>query len=321
MPSRNFSFRRLYGSAVAYSGLAALQRARLRDRIVILAYHDMDAPTFKRHLEFLARTYNIVSLTKAVRAIKHGEALPQRALVLTFDDGFRSFYTAVYPALRQFQSPATVFLTTGYIGSKDIPWFSWIDLAFRTRADIAGLLPHSLRGAEWPSLRRSLMAYLKAVPDEERQSVVKGVIQRVQASDEEVDRYRLLTWDQVREMESTGLVSFGGHTRTHPILTRVDIDTARREVADCAADLKRELGPAARHFAYPNGTRADFNKQIQSIVREAGFASAVTIVRGTNGPGDDVFALRRIAVDGTLSVGELAAKVSGLWPLPGQGAA
>jgi peptidoglycan/xylan/chitin deacetylase (PgdA/CDA1 family) len=128
-----------------------------------------------------------------------------------------------------------------------------------------------------------------------------------------------LTWNQVREMERSGLVSFGGHTRTHPILSRVGLDTARQEIADCAADLEREIGPAPRHFAYPNGGPADFNEQVKGMVQEAGFASAVTSIRGTNGPGDDLFALRRITVDGTLSVGEVAAKASGLWFQLGQG--
>lgn len=313
MQSRGFSCRRLYGSAVAYSGLAALQRVRLRHRIVILTYHDIDAPTFKGHLEFLARTYNIVSLTEAVATVGHGEPLPERALVLTFDDGFKSFYTTVYPSLRQFRAPATVFLITGYVGTDDIPWFGWIDLASRKRSDIADVLPNFLRGVEWPSLRRSLMAYLKTVPDEERRSLTEKIMLRIEASDEEKDRYRLLTWNQVREMESSGLVSFGGHTRTHPILSRVGLDTAKQEIAGCAADLEREIGPATRHFAYPNGRPADFNEQVRSMVQEAGFASAVTSIRGTNGPGDDLFALRRITVDGTLSVGELAAKASGLW--------
>ena len=314
-----FSFRRTYSSLVSGAGLAALQRWRERRRVAILTYHDIAAPVFAAHLEFVARAYHIIPLSEAVAGLQGKSTLPERPLALTFDDGFRSFYSNVFPALQRAQAPATVFLTTGFVGSSDILWFSWLDLAFKTNAQIGDLLPRPLQGMEKPELRRALTPYLKRAPDEERLHIVHEIRQRVTASDDQISRYRLLRWDEVREMQASGLVAFGGHTLTHPILARASLDKARHEITGCAADLERELGRQTRHFAYPNGELADFNEQIKEMVRQAGFASAVSASRGTCAAGDDLYALRRIGVDGSFSVAELDAKLSGLWVHLGRG--
>jgi peptidoglycan/xylan/chitin deacetylase (PgdA/CDA1 family) len=317
--SKRIAFRQLYSSLISLSGLAAVQRMRLGQRVTIMTYHDIGAPVFRQHLEFLSRAYHIVSLAQALAGLRGETGLPPRPLAITFDDGFGSFYADVYPVLQRFQAPATVFLTTGYIGSRDILWFNWIDLALASRADIADLLPESLRGLERTMLRRRLMPYFKAAPDDERTSLVQQIRLRTTATAEQIDCYRLLSWDQAREMEKSSLVAFGGHTLTHPVLARASLDKARAEISGCAGDLERELGPAERYFAYPNGEPADFNDQIKGLVRQAGFACAVSALRGVCAPGDDLYALRRIAVDGSFSVAEVATKLSGLWVHLGRG--
>jgi hypothetical protein len=55
-----------------------------------------------------------------------------------------------------------------------------------------------------------------------------------------------------------------------------------------------------QHFCYPNGKDADFDDDCVRAVEAAGFASAVTAVRGLNAPGADRWRLRRIGVDPSL---------------------
>ncbi len=149
-----------------------------------------------------------------------------------------------------------------------------------------------------------LMAYLKAADDGERMRLAGLVRERTRAAPEQMARYCLLSWEQAREMERSGLVSFGGHTRSHPILARAPLAKARSEIEGCRQDLQRELGEGTRHFAYPNGEQTDFNENVKALVRQTGFASAVCARRGTCGQGDDLYELRRIAVDGSFSNNE-----------------
>ncbi len=106
----------------------------------------------------------------------------------------------------------------------------------------------------------------------------------------------MLTWTMVREMHKAG-IGFGAHTVNHGILTRMSLKDAQREIVDSKARLDSEFNEPARHFAYPNGTGADWNPQIQSLVCQAGFRSACTTVPGLNRSGDDLYALRRLEVN------------------------
>ena len=60
-----------------------------------------------------ARGYRTVPLTQAVACLHQGEPFPDRAFVLTFDDGFQTTYTRAFPLLQRYGMSATVFVTTG----------------------------------------------------------------------------------------------------------------------------------------------------------------------------------------------------------------
>ena len=89
-------------------------------------------------------------------------------------------------------------------------------------------------------------------------------------------------------------ISFGAHTVTHPILTRMPFAEAVVEIVASKEIIESKLGRPVRLFAYPNGTRDDFNDQIKQVIREAGFACAVTTIDGSNSIDTDPFEFRRI---------------------------
>ncbi|MBN2312744.1 MAG: polysaccharide deacetylase family protein [Sedimentisphaerales bacterium] len=53
--------------------------------------------------------------------IHNGTPLPSKAIAVTFDDGYRDNYENAYPVLEKYHIPATVFLTTDFIGTGEIP--------------------------------------------------------------------------------------------------------------------------------------------------------------------------------------------------------
>ncbi len=71
---------------------------------------------FADHMRYLHENgYHVVSLGHAVDLLRNGQDLDRRNVVLTFDDGFRDFYTEAFPILRQYGFPATVFLPVAFI--------------------------------------------------------------------------------------------------------------------------------------------------------------------------------------------------------------
>src|SRR5262245_45014174 len=81
-----------------------------------------------------------------------------------------------------------------------------------------------------------------------------------------------LTENEIRTL--AGLIEIGGHTMTHPILTKVSYKQARAEIFDCKHWLEDVTGKVIRSFCPPVGR---FNKEHVSLQREAGFTSMRTV--------------------------------------------
>lgn len=104
------------------------------DNAVILLYHHVSSTTpastsvtpsvFEQHLQHLADGYKVISLEQAVSALKAGERLPERAVVITFDDGYRNIYDNAHPLLLKYSMPYTIFINPQLIGkqSNQLDW-------------------------------------------------------------------------------------------------------------------------------------------------------------------------------------------------------
>jgi peptidoglycan/xylan/chitin deacetylase (PgdA/CDA1 family) len=89
----------------------------------------------------------------------------------------------------------------------------------------------------------------------------------------------LAGWDELRDAESEGLVHFEPHTVTHPVLTTIPQEDARREIAESKRAVEHELGRPARIFCYPGGY---YSQREVDLVRESGYRAAVTCEFGVN---------------------------------------
>ena len=100
-----------------------------------------------------------------------------------------------------------------------------------------------------------------------------------------------MSWDEVRA--SMDLTTYGGHTHTHPLMSKVDEERVDREVGLCRARIVAETAVEPTLFAYPNG---DFTSGAQALVRRHGFEVAFSTVEGINNGATDWLAVRRTAV-------------------------
>jgi peptidoglycan/xylan/chitin deacetylase (PgdA/CDA1 family) len=102
----------------------------------------------------------------------------------------------------------------------------------------------------------------------------------------------MLTWDEVKVMHQRG-VSFGSHTVTHPILSKISADEAKKEIDESKRIIEEKLRIPIRSFAYPNGRKEDFSEATKILLREAGYSCALTTIFGANESDQDLLELRR----------------------------
>ncbi len=100
-----------------------------------------------------------------------------------------------------------------------------------------------------------------------------------------------LSWDQVRELDASGLITIGSHTVDHANLASLPPDKQRMEIFDGKAQLEGQLGHKVHHFCYPYGS---YNATTIALVREAGFTTATTTLPGTYQNASNLLTLYRV---------------------------
>ena len=117
-----------------------------------------------------------------------------------------------------------------------------------------------------------------------------------------------LSWEQILQMKKEGF-SFGSHTCSHPNLTLLPPEEAKREIVDSKKIIEEKLDKRIEFFCYPYGK---FNKEIEKIVKEAGFLGAVIT---PSGPGvkESPYSLKRVGINSNNSMSVFKFKVSGVF--------
>jgi peptidoglycan/xylan/chitin deacetylase (PgdA/CDA1 family) len=237
---------------------------------------------FTRQMRHLAAHYRVLPAEEVVDAVRARRRLPPRAVLLTFDDGYRDFGEVAWPVLRRYRLPATLFVPTHYPDQPErVFWWDHLDRAFaltaRTWISVPPLGILSLRGvaARRRSLRR-VQQHLKGVPHAELTTVVRAI--SGQLDDVRRTPSDVLSWPELVALSRDG-VTLAPHTRTHPALTQMPEGEARAEIRGSREDLRRRIGTVPPIFAYPFGAHDD---RVIDIVREEGFELAVTTVPGHN---------------------------------------
>jgi peptidoglycan/xylan/chitin deacetylase (PgdA/CDA1 family) len=319
-------------TALSYP-LAGLLRARewfgSRPSALILMYHRIldsravrglmqegmyvDIGTFERHVEYLKRRYDVVSLESCRETLRNRKTPERPFCCITFDDGWKDFYDNAFPVLEKHDIPSTVFLPTEFIGTDESFWTDRLGRIIveleaggrdRVQADPAEPMIEKISALSGSPMERfeEAIRMLKPLPAGRIRDINDNFFARLAIPREGSER-SFLNWEEVRAMKESGRVRFGSHTRNHVILTTVDENTAFRELAESKEKLLEEKAVSESFvpFSYPNGDHTD---RIVEMVERAGYGMAVTTKRGRNRYMDgpiDVFRLERIGIHQDMS--------------------
>src|SRR5258706_6420036 len=250
-----------------------------QDRLTVLGYHriiDLDVPgfdhyrpnvsaspaMFERQLAYVVKHFNVIDLARLNAFIQHGEPLPKKPLLITFDDGYIDNYTNAYPILGRYNLSAVMFLITGKMGSSMLPWWDTCAYYFYHTHQQNAVLP-SLGERDLSTLaarnlaREALILELKRLPENQKQKALAELGNSLNVAANQ-DTPLFITWDQARELIRNG-IACQPHTVDHPILRRIAPEEGLYQLCESCTRIESETRQAATAFAYPNGTTADFN--------------------------------------------------------------
>ncbi len=261
-------------------------------RIAERAFSHVTRENFAAQMQFVRGLYEPVPLGEIVDCLEAGRPFPPRAIVVTFDDGYRDNYQHAFPVLKALGIPATFFVSTGMVGGTAPFWWDRISEGLKDVDAVIGAWPalsRRLLGASRDEAVRIVTQYAKELDSSEARAMIDAIC-------EPPGQFarKTMNWSELREMADAGM-EIGSHTVTHPILARQSSDEAVWEIVESKATIEANLGRPVDHLSYPNGRPCDVSEEVLRSVKEAGYKSACSTVPGTVKRGSSRFMLERIS--------------------------
>ncbi len=258
---------------------------------------------FAQEIAWLAVNRPLVTMRDIADAHHQRRDLPDGAVAITFDDGFRNNHDTAWPILEQYGVPATIYIATGYIGTGRMIWTDRLEAAFlesernRLDATIQGrrfdyhLNDESMRTSSFLDVK----AWCKTLPATELESAVDEILDALDfAPVPDSPLYAFADWDQVRAMAKSPLIDIGAHTVDHVSLAKTPEPEMRRQIDESLAHVTHELERPCDLFSYPEGTEADYDDAVIDHLRSHGIDHAPSAIEGDNEIGTtDPFHIRR----------------------------
>ena len=289
----NRTLKQFLKAVVSYNPVP-LGKVRSEELVPILRYHSFDSTgsghsttheQWRLHVGFLRdRGLKVVSLWDYF-ALPYSDR--DRAIMMTFDDGYENNYDYAFRDLTELGYTATFFVAPNYVGKTA----SWID------RDLEQLLDAGYEHLDEPFEAFATRARLNTKYIQEHLPLLQQLKRRTCLRElynlYKVRKLRLMGWNQIREMSRAGM-DIGAHTLSHGSFGLLDEKQTKDEIQRSKTAIEEQIQSEVKYFCYPYG---NLPKHVPAIVRESGFRGACSCERGYWKRGDDVFWLKRIDME------------------------
>lgn len=269
----------------------------------VLTYHRVDEPgrrqdlqpglisatpeQFESQMGYLGQRRTPVTLQEVIAAVTERRPLPERAILVTFDDAYEDFAIHAWPILQRYGIPCVMFVATDYPGNRHQRfWWDRLHASLECPMSPESSLKSCLETpcgslplhtpAERRNAYRQLRSYFKSISHVQVAKTLDAIWQ--QRPGKEADN-GVMDWETLRRLAHEGLV-LAPHTQSHPLMTRLDDPAASRaEIEQSWHVLEQQIGNIPRVFAYPSGAA---DAKVVENLRDLQFQLAFTTQRGVN---------------------------------------
>ena len=226
--------------------------------------------------------YEVISLDRLYQILQRNENV-RKKIVFTMDDGYRDIYQNALPIFEKHNAPFAIYVTTSICDHSLIFW--WYAIEDLITANNVITLSNG-RVFECNSFEEKVATFMKI-----REIVIgftnSNLLDQLENlfSNYIVDWYSNtrdlgLTWEEVKRLSESHLVTIGGHTKNHYALSKIDFDAMAYEVTIANQHLELKIGKKIEHFCYPFGGRSEAGLREFAFIKSLGFKTATTTRRG-----------------------------------------
>lgn len=241
---------------------------------------------FARQMELISRRFTPVSMDDVLQFLKDEKTLPPRAIVVSFDDGYKDNAEMAAPVLNRLGIPGAFYVLVDSVDRAKAPWYCRLRHMFFTsrsrkwRDPATGAVRELLDSPARDEAFLKLCDVCAKSSALKREELMRDAEISLDPDPFPAESKLMMNWEDVRGLRKSGHI-VGSHTMTHPNVAHVSLDDARRELGDSKRKLETELGEPVLHFSYPHPTLyPQWNQTTVRVTEEVGYSAAVTTTSG-----------------------------------------
>jgi peptidoglycan/xylan/chitin deacetylase (PgdA/CDA1 family) len=237
--------------------------------LVLVFHKEENGPLFEKIIIALKARYTLVPVAQLKDLLLNKKEL-KKVCHISFDDGYKSFYTVVFPILKKYKVPVSLFVSPEIIIAEKNYWFQEIE--GYDEVLLKNILAQHLNISYNSICRFPIKAIFKCLPVSTIKEIIEHYQQQTSCGIKDSENINI---DQLKEMSSSGLVTIGAHTINHPVLANESDAGCRYEIAESIKLLESILSHPVKYFAYPNGWPGlDFGEREINYLKETNITLA-----------------------------------------------
>ena len=236
---------------------------------------------------------------------------------LSFDDGYFDNYTLAFPILKKYKIPFSIFITSDFINNNHpFLWWYLLEEIIESKQPISfDKYNFSVTAADYhiknsKAIFESCRALLIDKVDTDRQYIESQLSSMLQ---NRASIPAMLNWENIKEMQLTGLCEIGIHSKSHPRFKNISLAQKAAEINHCKEIIRENTGITSTCFAYPYGANDDIGNRegLKEILTAAGIEMAFTTIPGELNAGADKFFVPRVFINSSATSYTLRSRLNG----------
>jgi peptidoglycan/xylan/chitin deacetylase (PgdA/CDA1 family) len=226
-----------------------------------LTHLTVSVENFENQLAYYKENYQILKLDEDWNSLK------KTGLVITFDDGYADNIINALPLLEKYQIPATIFVTTLNINTKNEFWWDRLVFDYAYCNELFYLPEKKDKVSKSANTYKNLADYLHRMPNENKEKWFQEFEEINKISFTAREQYRSITNSELKLLSEHPLITLGNHTHNHYSLATLNYEQQKEELLLSIKKLDELTSKNIKYLALPHGS---YNFDTIKIMNELG---------------------------------------------------
>lgn len=233
---------------------------------------------FELQMKYIKENYGVLRFEDDWSGIR------KKSIVITFDDGYVDNLVYAVPILEKYGMPATIFISTDNIGSKNKFWWDELaDLFIYSKEPFVIFQKQKYyleKQEDREKCCQEIRRFLMKMNSEERMLEIEKLYKLFRVDKKTSDADRTLNDKEIKQLSKMKNITIGAHTKSHSQLAAMPSRVQCRQIEESKAVLEKITGNRIEVFSYPFGNKEDYTMETVNIVRRCRFVKAAAVKGG-----------------------------------------